>query len=202
MGYRENVLNRAKKDPMHPINYGFKMQVHHLLSKSGVSKTQKENFLKSYGYDINDSGNLVALPSTLSGACHLKVQLHRGNHGTISLNDNDKVHSKSYHGYIKEILKPAIFEIKNKCKTNDVKKVQVFLNLHSQIVLDDISEFKLPLTKVSKLFQNGGRGCLNENNISGLEKAKFSEKLSCDCDRTHAQYAPFPASGYKLKRGL
>ncbi|WP_268745318.1 MULTISPECIES: hypothetical protein [Vibrio] len=41
-GYREVVLDPAKKDPNHPINHGIKMQVHHLLSQQGFIKSKKD----------------------------------------------------------------------------------------------------------------------------------------------------------------
>ncbi|MFA0114338.1 AHH domain-containing protein [Vibrio sp. 10N.261.46.E11] len=201
MGYRKNILNRIKNDLSHPINHGFKMQVHHLVSKNGVIKSGKKSILEAYGYDINLAGNLVALPSTLGGACHLKVQLHRGNHTTpIEDNDNDKVHPMSYHTYVKKMLKPAVREIKTKCKTNDIQKVQAYLNLHSQVILDDISSFRLPLTRVFKAFESGAVGCLGEKEVGSLAN-KIKLNIPCTCDRVHSEYNSFPSIGYTLKRG-
>ncbi|MGF1723352.1 AHH domain-containing protein [Photobacterium nomapromontoriensis] len=168
MGYRENVLGPAQNDPKHPIYHGFKMQVHHLLSKQGVNDSGKGLKLKAMGYDINLAGNLVALPSTLEGACHLKVQLHRGNHPKqlpVDTNDADLEHSDDYHEHVKKITKNAYQSIKKECKKNDREAVQAFINYQSLLVLLRIKNFSLRLTTIHDFLKEGNSGCLGAKSI-------------------------------------
>ena len=64
----------------HPVKNNIHMQAHHIISEEGVNKSGTGNTLKTRGYDINEINNLVFLPSTPAGACHLGLQLHRGDH--------------------------------------------------------------------------------------------------------------------------
>jgi len=76
----EAAIEGDKTHPFHASN-GFYMQIHHLLSQKGIADTGASAIkIKNMGYNMNRAGNLVALPSTLQGACHLGVQPHRGNH--------------------------------------------------------------------------------------------------------------------------
>jgi len=100
-GYAGRLRTRAKKVKNHPIEKGVEMQAHHLISCTAVEKSGLGDLLIKAGYNINDWPNLVFLPSTLQGACHLKVQVHRGDH-TASHKDSDKDHLPSYHKMIKK----------------------------------------------------------------------------------------------------
>jgi hypothetical protein len=97
MGYREDALNAARKKPDHPIHRGVDVQVHHLVSRKSVVKL--EDILIARGYNIDTLANLVVLPCTLPGACHLRVQLHRGNH-----TGGDDDHPVRYHLYVAGLL--------------------------------------------------------------------------------------------------
>ena len=63
------------------------------------------------GYEIDSLLNLVLLPCELEDACHMRVQLHRGDHKTpdlrrwevenrISIDEEDDYHEVPYHDYV------------------------------------------------------------------------------------------------------
>src|SRR5690606_11536965 len=91
-GYRRKIVKAVKNNPSHPIHHNIEMQAHRLISSKGVQMAGMGRQLAGLGYDINVLENLVLLPSSLQGACHLKVQLHRGDH---KYTDDD--HPFSYH---------------------------------------------------------------------------------------------------------
>ncbi|MBN3573585.1 AHH domain-containing protein [Vibrio neptunius] len=203
MGYRESVLDPAVEDPNHPINHGFQMQVHHLLSKAGVKKTGDGPKLKSYGYDINLPGNLVALPCTLEGACHLQVQLHRGSHpNAIDTNDNDKEHPKGYHRRVTYLIKNAYKTISKRCEKQDNPGIQRYMDYHSLLILREIRSFELSLSNVAEAFKRGGVGCLGATTVPELWlKLKASPK-ECTCNgRKHDKFSSFNEIPYNLERG-
>ena len=107
---KKGYLNRLKKatelDRGHPRHHGVKMQAHHLLSADGFKKSGKVSFFKGLGYDINAIENLAFIPSTLQGACHLAVQLHRGNHDSSDPDaaDSDSEHPIGYHRKIAKVI--------------------------------------------------------------------------------------------------
>lgn len=203
MGYREAVLEPAENDPSHPINHGFKMQVHHLLSKAGVEKTGKGPKLKSYGYEINLPGNLVALPCTLEGACHLQVQLHRGDHtAVIDTNDNDGEHPKTYHKFVKKLVKDAYMTISKRCENQDNPGIQRYMDYHSLLILREIRSFELPLTDVAKAFKRGGVGCLGATTVPELRLKLKANPKECICKgRKHDKFSSFTEIPYNLERG-
>lgn len=82
--YLAVLKTRVELDRGHPLHHGIKMQAHHIISADGVQKSSLGPKLIKLGYDINALKNLIFLPSTLQGACHLGVQPHRGNHSAIS----------------------------------------------------------------------------------------------------------------------
>ncbi|MEM5529947.1 AHH domain-containing protein [Gammaproteobacteria bacterium AS21] len=105
MGYRDKVLQQVGSD--HPINKGVKMQAHHLISRKALLDSSIENRLEDFKYDIDNVDNIALIPCTLQGACHLNVQLHRGNHpGVLRVdngnNDDDSEHPDTYHDKIKK----------------------------------------------------------------------------------------------------
>ncbi|SGY92386.1 Putative uncharacterized protein [Moritella viscosa] len=206
MGYRENVLVPAAKDSKHPTNYGFTMQVHHLLSTKGVKDSGHYDELKAYNYNINLAGNLVALPSTLQGACHLKVQLHRANHTTLmDTNDNDGEHPLAYHEQIEVLVKKACTTINKRCdeQKQKLKGVQRYMDYHSELVLKDIKAYILPLTSVYKAFPPGGVGCLGVTSVPELRHKLKDNPSGCTCNnRNHsAEFKNYPQGNYTLKRG-
>ncbi|ANP78156.1 hypothetical protein A134_17385 [Vibrio crassostreae 9CS106] len=202
-GYREAVLDPAKKDPNHPVNSGFKMQVHHLLSTKGINDTGVGAKLKAYGYDINLPGNLIALPCTLEGACHLQVQLHRGNHpSALDTNDDDDEHPKTYHNRITQLIEKAYATISKRCEKQDNPGVQRYMDYHSLLILRKISSFQVPLTKVSKAFKPGGVGCLGSSSVPELKSKLIDKPKECQCNgRNHDKFGSFKQIPYRLERG-
>lgn len=202
-GYRNAVIKPARKDPNHPINHGFKMQVHHLLSKQGIKDTEKDPIFKSYGYDINKPGNLVALPCTLDGACYLQVQLHRGDHPrVVDTNDKDSEHPDSYHDEVTQLASKAFGTISKRCVDDKNPGIQRYMDYHSLLILRKISSFKLPLTTVARAFQPGRMGCLNASSIPELIIKLKDNPKQHECNgRSHDSYSTFSQVPYILQRG-
>ncbi len=147
------------------------MQAHHLISTSAVKDTKMEVLLEDIrGYDINHHKNLVFLPGTLQGACHLSVQPHRGDHTTPieedidDIYDDDEDHPDAYHRKIFKRLKAIEPEIRS-CEDNTEKSVEEtykILNRTSSVILSFIRNFKLPLTNIFEDFLNDSDiGCGN-----------------------------------------
>lgn len=203
MGYRETVLDPAKKDSDHPINHGIKMQVHHLLSQQGFIKSGRSTDLESYGYDINVRENLVALPNEMDAACYLRVQVHRGNHPSfIDNNDSDSDHPKTYHNHIADILEKATDKLEEKCATGNEKTVKKYLRLHSLSILEKISKFEIPISKPFMAFQENEPGCGGETSTVDLfKKYVLNESKTCNRNQDHLKYNSFKEIPYKLKLG-
>jgi len=123
--------------------------------------------LEDMGYQINTIKNLVLLPCTLKGACHLGVQLHRGNHTF-----HDDEHPRSYHKEVTERIKSLEEELDKKCVSN--KSIQGLLNKESAKILNMIKKFQLPLTKIFLSFQTSGKlkhtGCSNSDSVPSHNK--------------------------------
>jgi len=105
--YRAALLNKIGTDPEHPINQGIHMEAHHLISQEAIKESRLGPFLVDCNYHINTLKNLAFLPATLPGACHLEVQIHRGNHIAQKKeqgNDDDDAHPESYHELICSML--------------------------------------------------------------------------------------------------
>ena len=203
MGYREVVLNRAKRDPNHPINHGIEMQVHHLLSQQGFIRSKKDKQLESYGYNINTKENLVALPYHMDAACYLRGQVHRGNHPSfVDNNDSDDDHPKSYHKHIANMLRRATKKLEDNCATGNHRTVQKYISAYSHSMLIKISKFEIPLTKAYKAFEKSESGCGGETSVPILN-AKYStgESRVCNRDIDHAKFNSFKQIPYKLKAG-
>lgn len=136
------------------------MEAHHLISVQGANMSGiVENIIYS-DYDINVVNNLVFLPATMPGACHLEVQLHRGNHyANIHTDDNDSdiSHRKSYHQYVAQRLSrllPKLVECKGSCEATRMK-ARNELDEVSQDILKRSAKFQVPLSPVFKSFQSG-----------------------------------------------
>jgi len=82
--YRRKIVAAAKLVTNHPIHH-INMQAHHLLSEAGIKKSKQGRKLAHLGYEIDSLLNLVLLPCELEDACHMRVQLHRGDHKTPDL---------------------------------------------------------------------------------------------------------------------
>ncbi|SEB04684.1 AHH domain-containing protein [Rubrimonas cliftonensis] len=174
MGYRENILGAVRTDRRHPIWNGVKMQAHHLLSKSGVRISGLKADLEHLGYDINVKENLVLLPCTLKGACHLKVQLHRGNHtATADIDilsgddddDADSYHGLSYHALVVTLLGDIRLDRnRGRLCMRRAATIQDELDELSETMLDAIKTFVIPLTSIHESFAPITRsGCCGED---------------------------------------
>ncbi|HFQ5547961.1 TPA: AHH domain-containing protein [Vibrio vulnificus] len=173
-------------------------------SKQAATNSGIKALLESYGYDINEIGNLVALPCTFSGACHLEVQLHRGNHTSYS-NDDDEEHGEPYHAHATRLMIKAMELIEKNCEEGDAKKVQNRLDKRSNTMLGDIKTYRIRLTRVHSYFKSGDVGC----NGLGKKPGKFSiddlvDSTSIDthcCDRNHTEFKLFTKRKYDLEVG-
>jgi hypothetical protein len=206
MGYRQNVLNNTtrEKDPYHPRHYGITMQAHHLLSKKGVQNSGLSKDLEHLGYDINHLKNISLIPSTLSGACHLNIQVHRGNHGAANADasDDDGQHKKSYHIRVQEFVEELESKIDTGKYCDSDREVLIrAMNKCSRKMVSSINSNKIALTKVYKNFgtdNTNRKGCSNQTSISSINK----NSSHCLKDRDHTlEGITFPKQSYKLEVG-
>ncbi len=198
MGYRDNIINNIRGKRGHPLRNGVKMQAHHLLSKRGIKLTGLKGDLEHLGYDINKKENLVLLPCTLKGACHLGVQLHRGNHTAtadidiFSGNDNtdaDTYHDLKYHLLVVTLVQEIRID-RNKgrlCKKQK-QRVQEELDDLSETMLGAIKTFAIPLTSIHASFLPLAKsGCCGKDVIGEASALldKPGSKPVCPSQRSH-----------------
>jgi len=165
--YRDRIIRAVESDRAHPIHHGIKMQAHHLISATGMHLSGLAPKIKRFGYNINELKNLVLLPCTLQGACHLGVQPHRGNH-TAVLEDQrymDDEHPRSYHMMVKEKISDLELGLTKTCPgyLGGAKEIEARLKVNRE--LDELSAKVLrliikrpseaPLTKLARSFQKG-----------------------------------------------
>ena len=192
-GYLRRIKTATKSMSKHPRKHGIKMQAHHIISAIGVELALKSDDLRQLGYDINDLNNLVFIPCTLQGACHLRTQLHRGDHKKDDpfgmpdpdAADSDNDHPPFYHLKIKKKVKNLFIE-HNLCKSN-TKQVQDIMNELSGLLLKKINDFSLHLTAISTNFKSGNEGCMGVDNVPS-EKDKNYQSLratKCPVGRDH-----------------
>ncbi len=186
--YRDRILRAVALDRGHPIHHGIAMQAHHVISAKGVSMSGLGPSLKAQGFDINELKNLVLIPCTLQGACHLGVQLHRGNHTY-----HDDEHPRSYHLEVSDRIKKLENKMDDYCARK--KSVQGLLNSQSKKILKAVSDFKLPLTAIFESFKVGNStGCANATNVGAHNK-----NISCVLDRNH--FSGIARHSYTLRIG-
>ncbi len=201
MGYRDIILNRVKADRGHPLFKGVKMQAHHLVSKSGVFISGLKADLEHLGYDINVWENLVLLPCTLQGACHLGVQLHRGNHSATA--DVDIFHGNGgdsdfdhlpYHAVVSVCLQGVRIQRNAGRLCRDTEgEIQKEINSISRKLLGMIQVFAVPLSPIHTAFLPGiGPGCCGcdatadaEEKLESAKKLKAKKQLACPTGRDH-----------------
>jgi hypothetical protein len=191
--YRDRVMRAVQSDRWHPVHHGIKMQAHHLISASGMHASGMGPTIKKFGYDINQLPNLVLLPCTLQGACHLGVQPHRGNH-TADVEDErykDDEHPRDYHDSVKDRLKNLRLGLTKDCpgylggarELEARMKVKRLLDDLSSEILEDIQRKprNAPLTKIAQSFQRGsGVGC------GGVDSTSRHAGLhNCPVQRNH-----------------
>jgi hypothetical protein len=192
--YRDHVMHEAKKRPRHPINHGIDMQAHHLVSRFGIELTLGlATALIELGYNIDALNNLVLLPSTLPGACHLKVQLHRGDHV------GGDVDSISYHKYVaKCLILLRIQESRGRLCTLIPKQIQAKVDKISHKILKRIRDFKLPLTQIHYTFKRGATsGCCGKRTVDDARVVLDKEDSVARCPR-HRDHG-FDVSSYTLE---
>jgi len=187
--YRKTLMNKVKGDRNHPINQGIHMEAHHLISEEGIKLARIGNTLKDSGYNINDDKNLIFLPATLPGACHLEVQLHRGDHfgpdpWAEQEDDDDDHHHISYHMEVRDLLlalERQIDDCRGDCSST-ANKLQKMLNRTSSSIAKKIQRYQVPLSVIYKSFKNGkSMGC--GNCIDIVEHR--SDAINCQSDRDH-----------------
>ncbi len=197
MGYRQDILRAVEDDSSHPIHNGIQMQAHHLVSRKALLDSDIERKIEDFNYDINNIDNIALIPCTLQGACHLNVQLHRGNHPSAQLNldadngnnDVDGEHPINYHREIKD----RINNIKRKinsgayCEDDKYKKLLKKMNRLSEEIAIDINNHDLALTNISRNFGSGmrsnGQGCCDADYIVDAKKHRFNEV--CSSEQNH-----------------
>jgi len=164
----------------HPLSHGIVMQAHHLISSKGAKNSGLEADLVELNYEINVVNNLVFLPSTLEGACHLNVQLHRGDH-KAKIPD-----TKNYHRYVQGQIADIKQKI-NDCDKNEEKKspIQDAMDLVSREILNEIAAFDIPLSFIYKNFKpdSGLGGCCNKKNIPDVRKALKRKSGTTPCSK-------------------
>jgi hypothetical protein len=183
-GYRARIMNAVKHDKNHPVNNGVKMQAHHLVSAKGVQLAGMGQKLAALGYEINVLENLILLPSTLQGACYLRVQLHRSDHSY-----HDDEHPRSYHEEVKVRLQKLVDFLKS-CEGCDGydqeknrKKLQSKIDKVSGKIAEAIGEFEVPLTRIFFHFNENSRvGCGNSDTIDGHKGHE------CSVERMHRNH--------------
>ncbi len=183
--YRTRLLGETKPD--HPIHNGIDMQAHHIISAKGVQLSGLGWKLEGLDYNINNVENLVFIPCTLAGACHLGVQLHRGNHTF-----HDDEHPRSYHVEVSDRIKRLESAIDKRCEKR--KPIQSLIDKESVKILSMINNFEIPLTSIFRTFRPDSKiGCGNVNNV-----ASHSNEL-CSASREHFHH--IDNRNYKLKVG-
>lgn len=197
--YLAAITKRIALDRGHPRHNGIKMQAHHIISAEGVKRSTKGSTLVKFGYDINCLKNLVFLPCTLQGACHLGIQPHRGNHTAPSdpwpgskaserVDENsydDDAHPESYHIMVSQKVKDIAGHLDRECKGNarDAGVAQEKLDDLSQTILLTIygRPNRARLTKIADSFLPGHPiGCSGAHSVGSHNKSK-----SCPSDRDH-----------------
>ena len=185
--YLGRITRAIKSDLTHPRHHGVKMQAHHIISAKGVSISGLGDELVGYGYDINELPNLVFLPCTLQGACHLTVQVHRGNHTAAvdqDKSDNDRDKPINYHTMVAEQLADLKRSFAKECSTTHIHKVVEQVNEVSKTIVRWIqrSPRSAPLTDVAQHFVPGSAtGCGGVSSVTVLKRAV----ASCPVERNH-----------------
>jgi hypothetical protein len=183
--YLARMKSHIALDKTHPRNQGVKMQAHHLISGKGMAKSELGEKIEGFGYDINLRPNLVFLPCTLQGACHLGIQPHRGNHDTAIPDQedyDDDTEPRDYHRQVSDRLQSLHLPLNKECNKRNSDKVIDELNKLSKIILEKIVDDPgtFPLTRLYALFGARGLGCGGVDNV-----AAHSHAHACPVGRDH-----------------
>ncbi|MEZ7208421.1 AHH domain-containing protein [Pseudoalteromonas sp. DY56-GL79] len=161
--YRNRLIANIKHKKDHPFHNGIHMAAHHLISNKGVLISELGDVLVHRGYNINLVENLVFLPSTLQGACQLRVQLHRYNH-TYALPNQAAYHVQVASALVK--VRTKVLKCVPKV-TGSNNEIQSMLNSISEDILQKVAEFRIPLTPIFNNFKPSSKtGCANKVEIS------------------------------------
>jgi hypothetical protein len=195
------------------------MQAHHLVSEKGVKDSGMGPTLVKLGYNINVRLNLVFLPSTFAGACHLGVQLHRGNHTARTMLDDEKDHLPSYHELVKQLILDNRFDVVEDCPgkhNNHRAKARLKMSKISTDILNMIKNEpkKAPLTSMALCFgKKFIKGCGNIKSLREIPKVggktdvinPLTLKEECKWNRNHNGDGRIKyqkrATRYELKKG-
>lgn len=188
--YLERLKEATALDPLHPRHHGVRMQAHHIVSAKGVAMLGADfgRKLEQFGYDINVLQNLVFMPSTLQGACHLGVQLHRGDHSSVAP-DADNAEPHAYHEFVKLQLRTVRHLIEGKCP-----KEHPQLATEARRAMDSVSRLLLgfiqrqpavaPLTRVATAFSPRSKtGC---SGVDSILEHHGPHGAACPVERNHA----------------
>ncbi|WP_432721154.1 AHH domain-containing protein [Jeongeupia wiesaeckerbachi] len=188
--YLKRIKDATADMPEHPRHFGVLMQAHHIISAEGVKRSGLGKELAQFGYDINLLPNLVFIPSTLQGACHLGVQPHRGNHTALleaDEGDDDSQHPLTYHDMVKTRVAELEHLLTDNCPAEDPdrrKKIKHKMDAVSKSILALIQKApgRAPLTRVAMPFMSGHLdGCSGVDSVS----ARSRVKNPCPVGRDH-----------------
>ncbi len=194
-GYLKRITEKVSEFPEHPIHHNIAMQAHHVISATGMKKSGLGNKIKRFGYNINLLGNLVFLPSTLQGACHLGVQPHRGDHRTPAVLDPtgywDDDHPPEYHEIVAGFLMEMKLGLTKECPGYLGGAKEKAARLYVREQLDGLSQWILkliqrqpgeaPLTSVYAHFQpKSSIGCSGATSTTN-----HSARRPCGVERNH-----------------
>lgn len=193
--YLRRIVDAIADLPDHPRHKGVAMQAHHLISATGMKRSGLAEKIKDFGYDINLLDNLVFLPCTLQGACHLGVQPHRGNHTATVDQDNydDDNEPKDYHDMVADRIKRLQLGLEESCpgfmggaqQAGARHKVKTHLDSLSKTILTQIQRKpgSAPLTMVYAFFQPGVPiGCAGSDSTTTHLLGR-----PCPVERNHLQ---------------
>lgn len=202
VGKDKQYLARIKRNtskvlhPDHPRHHGIRMQAHHAISVKALEVAAIGPRLKLLGYNINLLPNLVFLPWTLDGACHLGIQPHRGDHTAPARPaheddfDDDSQHELSYHRIVALELKRITRDIDEVCAGKNAKAKKDMLegvDTLSRLIITRIQKIpnEYPLTNVAHFYRKGHAvGCGGHTAVALLAATKG--KRPCPAERNHA----------------
>lgn len=154
-----NVNKYNDKVKPHPFCHGIQMDTHHLISEKALEKCDKalQESLVDKGYNMNSLENLVGIPATFRGACHLGTQVHRSDH-KFKKNQFDEILNYDYHETIKDLVTEKKQDINECYGTTATEESERYIHKEimdkvSQKALRRISSFALPLTSIHTNFQ-------------------------------------------------
>ena len=185
--YLAALIRVIRHLPNHPRHHGVQMQAHHIISEKGVSLSGRGKKLVQIGYDINDLPNLVFIPCTLQGACHLGVQVHRGNHtAPVDQNKSDRDGDKSlnYHDMVRTQILDLALPLAKSCTNTSAANAVTEVNKVGKRILRWIQDSpgKAPLTAAAKAFQPGSPvGCGGVDAVGSLK----GSVTPCPKERNH-----------------